>query len=160
MNADSTLEPLRDAIVARLKSFYDFDGVSVLSISTGDVNNAIQMQLGMIGVVIFVSIPQFVPTPHQSARVLLDPVSIVIEIIEDVFLNQSADGTGKGALFLAERVCAAMQQWQPPGEGTYAIMPDSQGIVEEGATDPEKTKIYYLLKCHFTTKAIIKPTTP
>ena len=163
----SMLEAIRDNCVARVELLNDFHGVSVLSRKKGDLLTAILARLAETGVGIVVSVPNARMLSTQSEQCILSPVNIIFEVSENVIRNQGPGGTGKGAMFLAERVAANFQYWCPlpadPLNGGAAMEPGDPGIVELGAPQqlPVKAgfdpKQLYILAVHFQLSQIAVP---
>ena len=129
----STIETIRDAVTERLRGSGDLSGVEVISRKEGDPESRAMELLGRCGAVVVVIIGSALPKSNQTAMVLLDPVNILVSCGENVPMNQSATGTGKGAMYLAERVTANLQYWSPqmpPDAQCSVIMPTEPGIVE------------------------------
>ena len=163
----SMLETIRDNCVARAQALSDFKGITVLSRKKGDLLTAIMDKLVVSGVGMIVSVPNAQPQNNQSEQCVLSPVNIIFEVSENVTRNQGQGGTGKGAMFLAERVAANFQYWCPlptdPVNGGAAMEPVAPGIVELGVPQqlPVKPgfdpKQLYIIAVHFQISQIVVP---
>lgn len=156
----SKLEELRDAITARLDGLSDFNGVTVLSRKTGDLQNQIESALAQIGACVIVMVPSATPRRYQSNRVYLDPVRVIIRTAENVTINQGETGSKKGALLLAEMVLSQLQQWEPPLDDSAPLIALEDGIRELNVIPlPEEgeTSDVHAYDITFTTKLALLP---
>lgn len=151
------IETAREQIAERLRGFADFAGVEVLTRKQGDIEAKVDALLeGRLGVVTEVVIASANPKAYQTATPVLDPIRVIIETTENVLFNQdlAGGGTGKGAMFLAQRALASLQLWTPPGcDGP--LMPAEPGIVPL-PPDPRSPALY-LTQLHLSTRATVAP---
>lgn len=152
----SEIETLRDEITAKVGGLTEFAGINVLSRKTGDLQNAIERDLGRLGVACIVMIPQAIAKPRQSQRPVLDPVKVRLRCIEDKLINL----TGKSALYLSERGLAGLQMWQPTTPGASLLIPVEPGILEInliGKPDEDAQEDYAGYDVFFETKLALSP---
>ena len=170
MGTPSKLELIRDRCVERARSKDDFRGVAIISRKKGDLFTLMFEAMAKSGVCILVSVPTALPKPWQTEQVVLDPVNIIFEISENVPVNQASTGTGKGAMYLAERIAANFQLWPPlpddPVNAGVVLMPKAPGIIELPAPQQMQArngidpKTLYILAVHFETTCTLSPATP
>ena len=150
----SQLETLREAVAAQLRGLGEFNGLSILTRSDGDIVNMVEEQISRTGVSIEVFIKSARPTQSQSFAVRFDPAVIGVAVYEQVLVNQDPNtGTGMGAFFLIEQILAALKLWTPPGSGSV-LMPDPAGP-QYGRS--EKIPTLLILTQDFTTTVQLQP---
>lgn len=158
----SELQPLIDAIAARIATFSAFAGVEVLAHKPGNLGQQITAALKRgTGVVAIVAFGKIGRPRNQSFRPAYDPLRFFVRLAENAFLNQ----TGKHVLELAERVDAELpvefvdgtaRPWKPAVTGGNIILRDGEmeqlTIVEGPGDKPDPRAIYDGWDVPFATK--------
>ena len=157
MAFDSEIAALRKAVAQRLQAAPEFDGIRILELKPGDIANEIERSLAKIGIAIIVAVTSFEVQSSQSARLVLDPVRIQVEVQEDLITNR----TGREALYLVERVLARLKlatiQLQPNERAI--IQPAKPGVVYLSAMRGDERKDSYLhgWEIFFETRMSLQP---
>lgn len=160
MAFDSEIAALRAAVVARLTSFDDLAGVTILGREVGQIANEIARGVASIKLLGVVHIPSAVPKGFQSKKPMLDPVRVTIRWVEDVTNND----TGKSVAWCAERTVARLLLWKPSliavpgGHNFIPIEPGLQQLAFMPA-DPSKPDERDIdgWDVHFETKLTLTP---
>lgn len=176
MSAVSTIEGIRDAIVTQLRYFPDFAALtsftadnppqvaldeqgipksSIVSRQKGDLASAMQEAIARCGVAVVVMITDFTDDDSQSIQAFFKNIEIVILVSENVVQNQDTDhgGSGLGAMFLCERIVAALKLFVPVLSGAgYPLLP-KQPTSSDVSTPPDIDAGYYHRAVYFTTMA-------
>lgn len=154
------LETLRDEVAAYFAGRPAFAGIKVLTRRAGDLANQFENELGKVGVVMEIALEDAVPRLSQGMDVVFDPVTLLAEITEDWLVNNRApNGTGKGALLLAEAVLAEGKYWAPPSAGGGVLMPRADGI-RQPPVNTDKFPTTFITQVRLTTTLVLPRRTP
>ena len=135
--SSSILVQLQGACAAELSADPYFSNIQVVTQAIQDLGSVIDQALASLGVCALVIVPTAdIEHPNQQGPYFED-IKIIVRVIESVTVNQNtaAGGTGKGALAVAEYVCAVLHQFAPPNI-TELVYCDKPTIVL--VADPER----------------------
>jgi hypothetical protein len=103
-----------------------FANVPVLAERLQDLGSRVDIALNSLGVCVTVATPvATVRHPNQPGP-YFERIQIVARVVEQVTVNQNtaAGGTGKGALEVAEYVCAVLHHFRPQNLGETVVCDD------------------------------------
>lgn len=99
------LAQLREDAADKLRQNPLLSGIEVFTEKIGDIENKILLALGtMKGICIIVVSPKANISYPDSAGPIFDDVTIVVQVVENVLINQSEQGTQKPCSYVAEIV--------------------------------------------------------
>ena len=117
-----SIYPLQTEVLKRLQSHAYLSDVKILTEEKGDIENEIQRSLGnltgvdgKIGLCIVILTPTATSKSPNAPGPLLDGLSLVISVIENVLVNQSDQGTKKHAIEIVELVLRYLHRGTVPG---------------------------------------------
>jgi hypothetical protein len=117
-----SIQPLQDAIAARLREHAWLANIPVLTERHGDIENEIQRALGELegidgvsGVCIVILTPAGGSKLPNAPGPILDDFNIVLSVIENVMVNQSEQGTNIRASQVVEFLLRYLHLWTCPG---------------------------------------------
>jgi hypothetical protein len=119
MSENAEMPDVQAAVAARLASFPEFGGVSIILLNEGSVETRVDsalatMQSGRLaGIAILIATPVAEETGPNLPTVRLDPLGVTVQIIEDVIFNKPPTGSGRRALQWAVLVLRALKGWTP-----------------------------------------------
>ena len=126
MNPLPDLSLLCDQIVERLQGCAELAPLSaegysaIVGVNDEELMEKERAALARFGLCVAVRIERAVPVSRRDAKILYDPVELLVEISERVPLNATTPasqppglGTGLPAWAVADRVYAALTNWSP-----------------------------------------------
>lgn len=157
MNIISEPELLRDHLVEYLGTKDDLSAARILSRKVADLRNEITRTLARDGLLVLVMVSDSDARGDQSARVVLDPVHIIIRVTENVLLNK----TGVSAHYVATRIVAELTQYKPPYPWAALLIPQRPTLRElniiSSLEDDDDSDEYAGWDVRFTTKIALPP---
>jgi len=131
----SILAQIQAECANALSSDAYFANVQVVTQAIQDLGSVIDQALASLGVCAILIVPTAaVKWPNQPGP-YFEEIKIIVRVVENVTVNQntSGGGTGKGALEVAEYVCAVLHHF-PPGSLSEVLNCESIALV----ADPER----------------------
>ncbi len=140
MTAPIEMPDVQSAVCARLASFGEFGGVSILAQYEGSIDTRIDEALATMaegrlqGVALLVATPAAQESGPNLPTVRLDPLGVTVTVVEDTVLNVPPSGSGRRCLQWAVLALRALKGWTPPscqkpltGWGSTLALGPSQG---------------------------------
>jgi hypothetical protein len=151
----SVLTDIRTAIRDLLVADRTLAGIAILTEDKGDIQNEIERALGvltdsqgMLGVCVVVMTPTARCSAPDAPGPLLEPISVVVDVIELVIVNRGDTGSKIPASDIAEQVLWRVTSVNHPTRGDDpAYRPISVGMV------PDETYVVY--RCEFETSGVL-----
>lgn len=150
------LAAIQAALQARLSSHEWFADIPVLTEAKGDLENEIARALGTvtetnskIGACVVILTPTAHCKNQNAPGPCLDPLNIVVDVLEDVLINQGDTGTKKHAAEIVEMVLRRIHWFiDPDVNAAFVAAPDAFKIIN---SDPLTYEV------NFQTKLALKP---
>jgi hypothetical protein len=184
MNPPGNLEGLRAFLVSTLQTFPDFVTAQVgyVSLTTfvnndptqgvavvggipqssifgrvkGTVQSAIENSVARVGIAVIVNLAGFNEDLDQIAQPIFSRVHFTVTVAESPEVNQSPQGTGLSALYMCERIQAALKMLNVPqasnGVASSYIMP-MEPFCRDAASDKDSDSGYSVYVNHFEARA-------
>lgn len=136
----SVLRDLQEAITGRLQGCAGLNGIAIYDRRTGEIENAIKLQLASLGITIFVSpvLPKGFsanyPAPSFSAG------DFTVRILEAPTTNK----TGRDAYHVAELVIRRLHHWHPGVAGAGPVTVDEDPLDDNS----DKARVIFDLLFH------------
>jgi hypothetical protein len=106
------IDQLQQDVVDRLTASKELAGIEVIYEKTKDIENAITQALGpMKGICIIVTPPVCTVERPNLPGPYFDGVTVDVNILENVIINQGASGTKKTASYVAELVAKQLHRF-------------------------------------------------
>jgi hypothetical protein len=133
-----TLTTLQIDTADIIKSDEYFARIEPLYEQLGDLTNKIRVALNKLGISVLVLTPSAVCQSTNAPGPILDPVTLVVQVVENVLLNQGASGTQLPAGDVAEKIAWLLHYPNHAGRGdTFPLTCRSIRLV------PDKTLLVY-----------------
>ena len=118
-------DELQEQIVLQLREHEDLAGLEIVHEELKDLVNQITLGLKKLGLVIVVTSPTESCSNINLPEPVYDNVTVKIQIIENVLINRSANGTQQPCKRIAKAVVDALWHFRPAGFGSalYAGTP-------------------------------------
>ena len=131
---NSKIDLLKERVAARLRGLGDFDGVPVLTYRDGDLQATIETSVGTTGLCVLVTVRQALPSAYPTLVPFFEPVTLDLNLIENLLVNTGPGGRGTAAFALAEVAARALQGWCPlsddPANRYFLLRCDPVGFTE------------------------------
>ena len=131
---NSKIDLLKERAATHLRGLADFDGITVVTYNTGDLQSSIEASIGTSGVCVLVTVAQAVPSAYPTRVPFFESVMLDINIIENLLVNTGPGGTNTNAFALAEAAARALQDWCPLGDDPanryFVLRCDKRGCTE------------------------------
>lgn len=149
---NSILATMQEQAVQRLKEFGFFSNIPIVTERVKDIEAQLNAALSKVGCCVIILTPeanvemyQDIPYPYFSK------IALVAEVVEHPTINQSAQGTGKAAVEIAEHVAITLHHFKPAVGNEYYLDNPSIALV------PDENFLVYHVR--FGTAGGIKPIT-
>jgi len=125
------LEAAQASVAARLRMFSYFAQINIVSEALGSIADAIEKAVGTLstqyasGVMIMLMTPWANDTRGSVPAIVLDPLYLDVQVIENVLLNRTAQGSRKSADELAINAYRCLKGWRAePLDSVLAGVPN------------------------------------
>lgn len=129
--APSILRDLQEAITGRLQGCAALDGIQIYDRRTGEIENAVKLQLASLGITIFVS----PVAPKGFSEAYPAPVFSSGDFTVRILENPTTNRTGRDAYHLMEMVIRRLHLWQPGVSGAGAVTVDPDPLDDNSSKD-------------------------
>lgn len=142
---ESVLDTVQKAAQGILKADPYFTRIEVVTEQLGDIANQIQIALSKLGICAIVATPDTEFDSPDAPGPIMNPVKLIVEVVELVLMNRGKTGTGRSASAVAER---AAWQLHYSNHAHYRQDP-CMFIARRIRMVPDKT--YLIYRVEFTT---------
>lgn len=132
---------IQEQVVKILSADPYFARVPVIAFQKGDLASQIKEQIAKLGICVIVRTPMGDARGKTSVGPYMDPIRVVVDVIELVITNRGTNGTKLACDDVAERVAARLHSQNYPNRRDTYLM--AAGGIQEVA---DKMFVFYQVK--------------